>query len=165
MPQNRYTSLLYAVERVSLLACWSGSRLRSGVLVEFGNLVETLVVLLLGNDVAGTVVDDSDLDAQLGSLERAGEIGVGLEIDDILNEDISFHMAPYIAALSENPAFYVGRLTDDQLALGIHGTVERPVDTYVRRRSHDAGNSGALGYPAQLIGLGDYFCFCHDIDC
>ena len=140
-----------------------GCRLRSGVLVQLGDLVKVLVVLLLSDDVARAVEDYTYLYAKLGSLEVSGEIGIGLEIDDILNIDISLHMSPDITALGENLTLDIGGLAYDKFALAIHCTFEGTVDADVRRRCHDTGNLGALGYPAQLVGLRDYFCFCHNI--
>ena len=125
--------------------------------------MKVLVVFLLGYDMTSTVEYNSYLDTELRSLESSGKIGIGLEVDDILHEDITFHMAPDVATLGENLALDVGGLSDYQLALCVDCAFKSTVDADVGTGSHDTSYLGALGYPAQLIGLGDYFCFCHDI--
>ena len=70
-----------------------------------------------------------------------------------------------VVKLGKNFAFDVGGLAYHQLSLGIDCSVECTVDTDIGARGHQTGNLGALGDPAQLIGLWDYFCFCHNINC
>ena len=128
--------LLYAVKLLgggSVVGCGSGgSCCRLGrILAELGSLVEMLVVLLLGEDVAGAVEYHSDLDTELGSLEISCKIGIGLEVDDILDIDVTVHMAPDIAALGKNLALDIGSLADYQLALCVHCSVECAVYPYI----------------------------------
>ena len=123
--------------------------------------MEVLAVFFLGDDAARAVEHYPDLNAEPGSLQVAFEIGIGLEIDDILDEDIAFHMAPDITALGIYAALDIGGLADYQLALGVHRSVKCAVDADVRGRGHQTGHPRTLGYPAELGSLRYYLIFRH----
>ena len=106
--------------RLFLGGLWSGRLGRLVSSFEVCGLVEELVVFLLGDDVARAVEYRAYLNAQLRSLEISGEVGVSLEVDDVLDIHLALGMSPQVAVLTEYLALDMGSLADYQLAFGIY---------------------------------------------
>lgn len=112
-----------------LVAGGLGSRLdRLAGILKVCHFVKELIVLVLCYDMARTVENSSYFYTQLGSLKVTGEIGIGLEVDYILNEYLSFGMSPQVTVLAEDLTFDMGCLSYYELTLGIYSSLKYSVN-------------------------------------